>query len=111
MILYHGTTYENAIGITSTMTFDISKTGENWGNTFGPGIYFTPNIETAKVYAGKTGVVLMCDIVANGYQLKRNYSVSNRNDRREIKRLLRENECIISKDMDEYIFTKVEFTK
>ena len=72
MILYHGTTLCNAMSIVSSMTFDISKSGQNWGNTFGPGIYFTPNIETAKVYAGENGIILRCDLVVdNGISIKK----------------------------------------
>ena len=46
-----------------------------------------------------------------GYQLKRDYSVSNRNGHREIKKILQNNNCIITKDKDEYIFSKVDFVK
>ena len=47
MLLYHGTTKENAINILKD-GFDFEKSGSCWGNTYGKGIYFTPNYETAR---------------------------------------------------------------
>ena len=47
MILYHGTTIQNALSIMK-FGFDINKSGENWGTTYGKGIYFSPNYETAE---------------------------------------------------------------
>ena len=49
MILYHGTTMINALSILKN-GFDINKAGENWGTTYGKGIYFSPNYETAQAF-------------------------------------------------------------
>ena len=55
--LYHGTTQTNALSILKN-GFDFTKCGSNWGKTYGKGIYFTPNYDTAQFYAGDDGIVL-----------------------------------------------------
>jgi maltose-binding protein MalE len=68
MILYHGTTTTSMVNILDKgFTFD--HCGKNWGSTYGKGIYFTPNYETAKCYAGTDGVVLSLDINVKDYHL------------------------------------------
>ena len=62
--LYHGTSVKNALSILQN-GFDLGKAGENWGTTYGKGVYFTPNYETAKFYAGEDGVVLSLNLKIN----------------------------------------------
>ena len=65
MILYHGTSIENALSIFKN-GFDINKSGENWGTTYGKGIYFSPNYETAMFYANSDesnpGIVISINV-------------------------------------------------
>ena len=49
--------------------FDFEKVGNNWGKTYGNGIYFTPNYETARFYAGENGIVLSFNLNLNMYKL------------------------------------------
>ena len=57
MLLYHGTTVFNALSILNN-GFSFNYSGTNWGNTYGKAIYFSPNYNTAKFYAGIDGIVL-----------------------------------------------------
>ena len=116
VILYHGTTKENALGI-SRSGFSTEYSGTNWGSTFGKGVYFTNNMDEAFVYSGNNGVVLMIDVDINGFQLRKNYSPTDRNDRREIKKLITtlknsNYNCLITKDEKEFVFFNgVSFNK
>lgn len=98
--LYHGTSNENALSILNT-GFNFKLSGSNWGNTYGNGIYFTPNYDTARFYAGEEGIVLSVTINVNGYQLKRDISPNNK------KKIKLPNDsdynCIISPNKDEYL--------
>ena len=77
MILYHGTTIKNALSILKN-GFDISKAGENWGTTYGKGIYFSPNYETALFYANNNeenqGIVISVNVNLNAYILNKDIS-------------------------------------
>ena len=77
MILYHGTSVENAISILQN-GFDINRAGVNWGITYGKGIYFSPNYETAKFYANSDpenqGIVISITVNLNSYILKKDIS-------------------------------------
>ena len=77
MILYHGTTMKNALSILKN-GFDISKAGENWGTTYGKGIYFSPNYDTAQFYANSDelnpGIVISINIDLNPFMLKKDFS-------------------------------------
>ena len=73
MLLYHGTKEKNALSILKN-GFDFSRAGENWGITYGKGIYFTPNYETAKFYAGEDGIILSFNLNINPYKLKKDRS-------------------------------------
>mgnify|MGYP001961543983 CR=1 FL=1 len=79
MILYHGTSIENAISILKN-GFDFELCGSNWGNTYGKGIYFTPNYMTARFYAGESGIILSfnlnINLNINCYKLSNDYSPS-----------------------------------
>tara|TARA_B100000424_G_scaffold255748_2_gene235035 strand:- start:84 stop:512 length:429 start_codon:yes stop_codon:yes gene_type:complete len=75
MILYHGTSIANAISILKN-GFDFELCGSNWGNTYGHGIYFTPNYMTARFYAGQNGIVLSFNLNINYYKLLSDYSPS-----------------------------------
>jgi hypothetical protein len=99
MILYHGTSDLNALSILKN-GFDINKSGSCWGNTYGKGIYFSPNYNTAKFYAGDNGIVLSFDIKINPIYLKKDYSPSSK---KKIK--IDENlyNCIVNKNNDEYL--------
>lgn len=100
MILYHGTTIENALSILQN-GFDFNKSGSNWGNTYGKGIYFTPNYETAKFYAQNNGIVISVNIETIEYHLNKMISP---NSKRKIKIPNdKEYNCIVSLDKDEYL--------
>ena len=77
MILYHGTTIQNALSIMK-FGFDINKSGENWGTTYGKGIYFSPNYETAQFYANSDesnpGIVISINLDLNPFILKKDFS-------------------------------------
>lgn len=99
MLLYHGTTIKGALGILQE-GFDFKKSGSCWGNTYGKGIYFTPNYETAKFYAGSDGMVLSFNIKINEYLLKKDISPSTR---KRIKIDKEKYNCIVSPNKDEYL--------
>ena len=73
MLIYHGTKEKNALSKMKN-GFDFSRAGENWGITYGKGIYFTPNYETAKFYAGEDGIILSFNLDINPYKLKKDRS-------------------------------------
>ena len=98
MKLYHGTTIESALSIMQK-GFDLSRAGTNWGSTYGKGIYFTPNYETARFYAGENGIVISVELDIKPYYLKKAVSVSSR---KRI-RIPAEYNCIVSPDRDEYV--------
>jgi hypothetical protein len=98
MILYHGTSTSNALSIMKN-GFDFLKAGSNWGKTYGKGIYFSPNYETARFYAGEDGIVLKFDIKINPLQLTKDYSP---NSKKKLQ-IPKEINCLINKNHDEYI--------
>lgn len=77
MILYHGTSAENALSILKN-GFDINRAGENWGTTYGKGIYFSPNYDTAFFYANSDtlnpGIVISITVDLNPFILKKDIS-------------------------------------
>lgn len=100
MLLYHGTTQENGLSILLN-GFDFEKSGSNWGNTYGKGIYFTPNYQTARFYAGEDGIVISIDIKVNIYYIKKMISP---NSRKKIKIPQDKSyNCIVTPDLDEYL--------
>ena len=98
--LYHGTSVKNALSILQN-GFDLGKAGENWGTTYGKGVYFTPNYETAKFYAGEDGVVISLNLKINPYQLKKDIRP---NSKRKIN-VPYEFDSIINPNKDEVIVT------
>ena len=70
MKLYHGTSSEKALSILK-FGFDFNKIGENWGTTYGKGIYLSPEYETANFYAGDDGIVLSFTLNIKPYRLTR----------------------------------------
>lgn len=102
MILYHGTSEKNALSILKN-GFDINRAGENWGKTYGIGIYFSPNYETAKFYANSNsntgGIVISINIKLNTFNLKKDISPSNK---KKIK-IPKGYDSIISLNKDEII--------
>lgn len=101
-LLYHGTTMENGLSILKT-GFDFNKSNTNWGNTYGKGIYFTPNYETAKFYAGENGIVISLNINTIEYHLNKMVSPSTR---KKLKISKDKNyNCIVTLDKDEYLIT------
>ena len=102
MLLYHGTSSENAISILKN-GFDFEKAGSNYGTTYGKGIYFSPNYETAQFYANENsnGMVLSFDIKIIPFYLTRDISP---NSKKKIK-LPKDKEynCIVSPNRDEYL--------
>ena len=96
MLLYHGTTTTSMVNILDKgFTFD--HCGKNWGSTYGKGIYFTPNYETAKCYAGKDGVVLSFDFDVKDYHLL------TKLHRPSSKKQKYHTKWLITPDFDEYI--------
>lgn len=66
--LYHGTSFENTLLILKN-GFDFNRAGNNWGTTYGKGIYFSPNYETARFYATEKGIVISLKLNINPYKL------------------------------------------
>tara|TARA_Y100000591_G_scaffold333260_1_gene375097 strand:+ start:20511 stop:20873 length:363 start_codon:yes stop_codon:yes gene_type:complete len=77
MKLYHGTSTNKALSILKS-GFDFNRIGENWGTTYGKGIYLTPEYETAKFYAGDDGIVLGFTLDVNPYRLTRDVKPNTR---------------------------------
>lgn len=96
--LFHGTSPASALSILKN-GFDFSKCGSNWGSTYGQGIYFTPNYETAKFYAGEDGVVLTFTLNINPYYLTKDISP---NQKRKFK-LNKQYNTIVNPNKDEYV--------
>ena len=103
--LYHGTTLVNALSIMND-GFDFSRCGSNWGSTYGKGIYFTPNRETALFYAGENGIVLSFELDIECYYLKNDISP---NKKRKFK-LSESYNCLVSPNGDEYILFNINRT-
>lgn len=96
--LFHGTSPASALSILKN-GFDFSKCGSNWGSTYGKGIYFSPNYQTAQFYAGDDGIVLSYTLDINPYYLKKDMSP---NQKRKFK-LHKEFNAIINVNGDECI--------
>lgn len=100
MKLYYGTSSSNAISILKN-GFDFNKVGSNYGITYGKGIYFTPNYETARFYAGENGIILSMDISITRYYLVKDISP---NSKKKIKLPTDQDyNCIVSPNKDEYL--------
>ena len=98
--LYHGTSVTNALSILKN-GFDFTKSGQNWGKTYGKGIYFTPNYDTARFYAEENGIVLSLDIEINPYYLQKDFS-PNSKKKPKIPQDKNYN-CIVNSNKDEYL--------
>lgn len=110
MILYHGTSKENAESIKRN-GFSLEYTGKNWGSTYGKAIYFTNCYKTAKCYAGQSGEVLTVDIKNVNYlKLDKDYSQTDKKHIREIKSIIMyvmfnsNKNCLLNYNENEYIF-------
>ena len=101
-IMYHGTTSESALSILKN-GFDFSKCGSNWGSTYGKGIYFTPNYDTAQVYAGDDGIVLSFVLDVIPYYLEKDVSPSKK---AKIK-IPDSYNCLVNPNGDEYVFFQI----
>ena len=99
MLLYHGTSAENAISILKN-GFDFTRSGCCWGNTYGKGIYFSPNYKTAKFYAGENGVVLSFQINIEAFFMTRDISPSSK---KKLKIDESKYNCIVNPNKDEYL--------
>jgi hypothetical protein len=97
-LLYHGTSIDNAISILN-IGFDFSKCGLTWCSTYGKGLYFTPNYNTTKFYAGENGIVLSFVLKIIPYYLKKDISP---NSKKKFKLPLGYN-SIINPNQDEYV--------
>lgn len=86
-LLYRGgkiSTYEALI----ENGFDLSKVGENYGQTLGRGIYLTPSKEEARSYAADKKSIIEVPIEGlNAYKLQRSFSVDSKNDRKNLKKI------------------------
>ena len=105
MKLYHGTSSDKALSILKN-GFDFNRIGENWGTTYGKGIYLTPEYETAKFYAGDDGIVLGFTLDVNPYKLSKDVRP---NTRKKIVPL--EFDSIINPNQDEIVILKPEVFK
>lgn len=110
MILYHGTSKENALSIKKN-GFSLEFCGKNWGSTYGKAIYFTNNYKLAKLYASNYGEVIKVEIKNINYLiLNKDYSPNNKKHNREIKSIIMylvfnsNKNCIINKNKNEYVF-------
>ena len=74
--LFHGTNNQNALSILDN-GFDFNMCGSNWGSTYGKGIYFTPNLETAKAYSDDNTIIEVT-IDINPFYLKKDKSPSSK---------------------------------
>lgn len=95
MILYHGTSIQSMIGILNN-GFAFDHCGKNWGSTYGKGIYFTPNYETARCYAGEDGVVLSFVIDVTDYKVLSKFKRPKKIQKK----------WLITPDFDEYIMLR-----
>ena len=117
MILYHGTSIQNAESI-KKIGFSSEFIGKNWGSTYGKAIYFTDCYETAKFYAGESGVVLTVDIEnVNCLKLDKDYSPNNKKHNKEVKSIIMyimfnsNKNCLLNYLKNEYIFfTEFKYT-
>lgn len=117
MILYHGTSKENAESIKRN-GFSLEYAGKNWGSTYGKGIYFTNCYETAKYYAGEFGDVLTVKIDNINYlKLDKDYSPTDKKHIRKIKSIITfikinsNKNCLLNYHENEYIFfNKFKYT-
>ena len=110
MILYHGTSKENAESIKRN-GFSLEYAGKNWGSTYGKAIYFTNCYKTAQYYAGHIGEVLTVKIENVNYlKLNKDYSPTNKKHIREIKSIIMyvminsNKNCFLNYNENEYIF-------
>ena len=87
--LYHGSSsIENLKSIVKN-GFDLNKIGTGWGNTYGNGIYFTDNLKVAhEVYSNKNGYIIEIIVEDKTYKLTKDYSVTNRSHKKEIKKIV-----------------------
>lgn len=98
ILLYHGTSFDSALAILKS-GFNFLKCGSNWGSTYGKAVYFTPNYETARCYAGENGIVLSFVLVVVPYYLKRDISPNSKK-----KFYLPHGiNCLITPNHDEYV--------
>ena len=110
MILYHGTSKENAESIKRN-GFSSEYAGKNWGSTYGKAIYFTNCYKTGKCYAGLSGEVLTVYIENVNYlKLDKDYSPTDKKHIREIKSIIMyvmfnsNKNCLLNYHENEYIF-------
>ena len=99
MILYHGTTMKSALGILQE-GFDFEKSSSCWGNTYGKGIYFTPNYKTARFYAENDGIVISLNIEIKALFLEKDISPSSK---KKLKIDKEKYNCIVNPNKDEYL--------
>lgn len=99
MLLFHGTSQKNGINILND-GFSFEQIGSCWGNTYGKGIYFTPNYETARFYAGNEGIVLSFEIKIKALFLEKDISPSSKI---KLKIDRKKYNCIVNPNKDEYI--------
>ena len=105
MLLYHGTSEKNAINILNE-GFNFELSGSCWGNTYGKGIYFSPNYETARFYAENDGIVVSLNIEIKPFFLDKDISPSSK---KKLKIDKEKYNCIVNPNKDEYL--KLNFIK
>lgn len=105
-IVYHGTTQSNMTEIFK-YGFDISKIGSGWGTTYGEGIYFSSNFDTALLYSDNN-TVIEASIKYIPYHLVRDYKATSKKDQKKLT-ILRNQAiktgytCFVTKNNDEII--------
>ena len=98
MKLYHGSSLENLQKIVKE-GFSEEKIGSGWGTTYGNGIYFSFDPEIAKNYSDDN-CYLEVEVVLKPFHLKKNYSPTNRNDKRRLRKI---KENIVSDGLNSFI--------
>ena len=99
MLLYHGTSKKNGINILKK-GFNFELSGSCWGNTYGKGIYFTPNYKTARFYAENDGIVISLNIEIKALFLEKDISPSSK---KKLKIDKEKYNCIVNPNKDEYL--------
>jgi hypothetical protein len=112
MILYHGTSKENAEYIKRN-GFSSEYAGKNLGSTYGKAIYFTNCNKTAKYYAGINGIVLTIDVKnVNHLKLDNDFNYNSYDEKhiRKIRSIIMylvfnsNKNCLLNYNENEYIF-------
>jgi hypothetical protein len=86
-LLYRGGSYENYTKMIEN-GFDLSKIGEGWGLTLGPGVYLSRSRDEALSYARDGKHVLEIPVEnLNSFKLEKAYRVDSSKHRRKLEEI------------------------